>query len=81
MALEIRKYRFFGIAIFDLVSSFIGVILIFLLLWRVYFKNLNPLNFVIAAIILTIPIGIFSHVIFGVNTTLNNRLGLSDPPN
>jgi len=81
MTLEIRKYRFMGIAIFDLVSSFIGVIIIFLLVWMLRFRNLNPLIFVIAAILLTIPIGIFFHVIFGINTTLNKRLGLSNAPN
>jgi len=81
MTLEIRKYRFMGIAIFDLVSSFIGVIIIFLLVWRLRFRNLNPLIFILAAILLTIPIGIFFHVIFGINTTLNNRLGLSNAPN
>ncbi|NBO24407.1 MAG: hypothetical protein EBU93_04130 [Chlamydiae bacterium] len=81
MLAEIRKYRFYGISIFDLVSSFIGIILIFLLVWKWKFQNLNPLVFVIAAILLTIPIGIFVHVLFGVNTTLNSRLGLSNSPN
>ena len=80
MTLEIRKHRFYGIAIFDLVSSFIGVIIIFLVVWKWRFQNLNPMIFVIAAILLTIPIGIFFHVIFGVNTTLNKRLGLSNTP-
>jgi ABC-type uncharacterized transport system permease subunit len=77
---SLRRHRVFGIAIFDLVSSFIGVITIFLLVWRLRFQNISPWNFVIAGILLTIPIGIFFHIIFGVDTRLNSLLGLSNPP-
>ena len=77
---SLRKHRVFGIAIFDLVSSFIGIIITFLIVWRLRFQNISPLNFVIAGILLTIPIGIFFHIIFGVNTRLNSLLGLSNPP-
>jgi hypothetical protein len=41
---------------------------------------LNIYNFLIAAIIVTIPISITLHVLFGVNTQLDYFLGLSDKP-
>jgi hypothetical protein len=79
---EIRKkYRIFNIAIFDLVLAFIGVIFIFMIFWRIFFKSLPWWHFVLAAIILTIPIGIVFHIIFGVKTQLNYYLGLSDKSN
>jgi len=77
---SLRKHRMFGIAIFDLVSSFIGTVIIFMLIWKLKFQNISPWNFFIAGILLTIPIGIFFHVIFAVNTRLNSLLGLSNPP-
>lgn len=81
MALSIRKYKIFGLAIFDLVLSLIGMIIFFMIMWKWHFPDLNPLNFVIVAILLTIPVGIVFHVTFGINTTLNKTLGLSNSPN
>lgn len=78
---QLRSHKIFGLAIFDLVLSFVGIIIIFLLVWRIHFKNLDWWKFVIAAIVVTIPIGIVFHVLFGVNTQLNYRLGLSNEPN
>jgi len=78
--MEIRKYRIFGIAIFDLVTAIVGTIIIFLLLWKWHFSHKSPWPFVIAGTVLAIPIGIVVHIIFGINTTLNERLGLSDAP-
>lgn len=75
---NIRKYKIFGISIFDLVTSFLGMILLFVLAWKVHFPKLKWWVFIIAAIILTIPFGIIIHVFFGVNTKLNYTLGLSD---
>lgn len=80
MTLVIRKYKIFGLAIFDLSLSIIGMIGLFLIMWKWHFPKLNPWNFVITAIILTIPVGILFHVIFGVNTALNQKLGLSSSP-
>lgn len=76
--LSIRKYRIFGIAIFDTVLALIGLVGLFLLARWKHFPNLSIWPFIITGIILTIPIGIFFHVLFGVNTTLNYRLGLSE---
>lgn len=78
--LAIRKYRVFNIAIFDLVSSLIGMIIIFLIAKNKYFKELKIENFILAAIFVTIPIGITFHILFGVNTQLNHNLGLSKKP-
>jgi hypothetical protein len=59
---ELRKYRIDNIALFDLIGSFlIGV----LLSW--YFNNKK-------IILLIIPLGIITHIIFGVNSTLNQKL-------
>jgi hypothetical protein len=77
---QLRQYRIFGLALFDLVTSFVGLILIFLFAWKMSFSNLNPLIFILFAIILTIPVGIAFHVVFGVNTSLNYQLGLSNKP-
>jgi hypothetical protein len=79
MTLEIRKYKF-SLSIFDIVSAVIGMILLFLVIWKLYFNQLNIWNFIIAAIILSIPVGIVFHVIFGINSTLNYKLGLSNKP-
>lgn len=77
---NIRKHRIFGIAIFDLVSGAIGMILLFLLAWKVHFPKLDWWKFLVAALLLTIPFGIIIHVFFGVNSKLNYDLGLSNNP-
>ena len=79
--MEIRKYRIFGMAIFDLVFGVIGLTIAFLIAKHIFFPSLKTAPFVVAAILLTIPTGIIFHIIFGVNTSLNNRLGLSRAPN
>ncbi len=77
---KLRSYRIFGIALFDLIIAIIGTILILLLARFKWFSNLSITPFVLAGILLTIPLGIFFHIIFGVNTTLNYRLRLSNKP-
>lgn len=76
--LYLRSFRIFGIALFDLVLSMVVMILIFL--YMAPSPPLNQINFIVAAILLTIPLGIVVHVLFGINTTLNYYLGLSDKP-
>jgi hypothetical protein len=78
--LAIRKYKIFGLSIFDIVVGVIGTVAIFLGMWRWHFRQLKAWNFVLAGIVLTIPIGIAVHIIFGSNTTLNYKLGLSGRP-
>lgn len=77
---DLRSYKFFGLAIFDLSISFIFIISIFLLAWKIHFKNLDWWKFLIAALFVTIPIGITFHILFGINTKLNYDLGLSNKP-
>lgn len=77
----LRKYKIFGLAAFDLITSIFGMILLFLLMKKWHFSKINSQwSFIIAAILLTIPVGIVTHVIFGVNTALNMKLGLSGAP-
>lgn len=78
--LAVRKYKLFGLAIFDIVMSMIGLVLIFLIAKYKHFPNLKTRPFVIAGIMLAIPVGIVFHILFGTNTRLNYVLGLSNPP-
>jgi L-cystine uptake protein TcyP (sodium:dicarboxylate symporter family) len=78
--MSIRDHRIFGLAIFDLVTAILGMILLFLLAWKIHFPKLDWWKFVLAGLILAIPFGIIIHVIFGVNTKLNYKLGLSNSP-
>jgi hypothetical protein len=80
MSLSIRKYKFFGLAIFDIVSSIIGLVLVFVLVKYKHFPKLSTGPFIIAGILLAVPVGIVSHIIFNVNTQLNYTLGLSNKP-
>jgi NADH:ubiquinone oxidoreductase subunit 3 (subunit A) len=48
--------------------------------WRVHFKELDWWKFLIAAILVTMPLSITFHALFGVNTKLNYELGLSNKP-
>ena len=77
---NLRSHKIFGLAILDLSMSFIGIILLFMIAWNYHFKELHWWKFLIAAIIVTIPLSITFHVLFGVNTKLNYGLGLSNKP-
>ena len=80
MLKEIRSHKIFGLAIFDLVSSFIGIIVMFLIAWNYHFPHLDWWKFVLAAIVVTMPLSVLFHVLFGVNTQFNYILGLSYNP-
>ena len=75
-----KRIYIFGISIYDLLASLLVLILLFLHSHHKYFKNLPKINFIIAAIILVWPLGIIFHIIFGVNTEINSKLGLSYAP-
>jgi hypothetical protein len=77
---QLRSYKIFGLAAFDLILSMIGTILLCLLFRHIHFKELPVQNFILAGILLAIPLGIFFHIIGGVNTKLNYTLGLSNSP-
>ena len=74
---KIRSVRIFGIALFDLSLAIVGTVALMLLFWYVHYRDLKWWPFVIAGILLAVPLGIFFHVAFGINTTLNHKLGLS----
>ena len=56
------------------------MLIIFLVARYYHFRDMNIAPFIIAAILLTIPVGIIFHVMFGVNTKINSLLGLSHQP-
>jgi hypothetical protein len=78
---SLRSYKIFGISIFDLISAMIGLIIIFLIAKHYHFPNLTSTPFILAGILLAIPVGITFHIIFGTNTSLNYKLGLSNKTN
>jgi hypothetical protein len=77
---DLRSYKIFGLSIFDLVISFVFIITLFMVAWRIHYKNLNWCKFLLAAIFVTLPIAITFHILFGVDTKLNYELGLSNKP-
>lgn len=77
---QLRSYRIFDIAIFDVLSSMIFFSIIFIVSQRHYYPKLDWKKFILAAVLLAIPIGIVFHILFGVNTQLNYVLGLSNKP-
>ena len=66
----LRSYRINGIAIFDVIASIIGMVLIA--------DYIGISKF--AAAMSAIPIGIIVHAALGINTTLNYKLNISDMP-
>lgn len=77
---ELRKHRIFNIALFDLVMTVIGMIIIFVVIHNKHYPDLELKNFIVAGILLALPISIFAHALFGVDTQLNYVLGLSNAP-
>ena len=76
----LRSFKIFGLSIFDIILSIIGIDILFVLARNHFFITLPVKNFIIAGIFLAIPIGITFHILFGKNTTLNYQLGLSYKP-
>ena len=75
-----KRVHLFGISIFDLLAAVVGMLVIFIVARYYHFKDMNLAPFIIAAVLLTIPVGIVFHVMFGVNTRINFLLGLSHAP-
>lgn len=74
---KLRSYKALDLSLFDIVFGILGMVLIFLLCKKLYFKDLNYRPFIVAGVLLTIPVGIVAHVISGTDTALNRKLGLS----
>lgn len=77
---QLRSYRVYDIAMFDMVASMVGLAIILVVCQKKYFRNLDKNRFIVAGIVLAIPLGVFFHILFGVNTQLNYKLGLSNAP-
>jgi hypothetical protein len=86
---ELRKHKFFGLAIFDLTITFIFSFIIHSLLWfypldmkekneRTTFQYLS--SFVLI-VITFVGVGVITHRIFGVKSTLSGYLGLASLKN
>ena len=77
---ELRRPRVCGLVVFDTLLALIGLVVILTIAWKVHFRKLPYMNFVIVSFFILFPLAIFSHILVGVNTTLNYNLGLSDKP-
>ena len=73
---KLRSFRIKGIALFDLVGSFLIMILIAILLHRTVLSGYDRNKLILVFVILTIPLGIVTHYAFGIKTTLNKYIGL-----
>ena len=82
---KLRKPRVVGIAIFDLGISLVAGGIIGYIIWSRVTKNKKntrgcPLIPIVIGALSTIPIGIATHAALGIPTALNNKLGISGPP-
>lgn len=72
----LRTPRLFGIALFDFISAFIGIIGLLYL----HDSTREPHYYYAWATLLTLPIGVLSHIVSNTPTMLNYYLGLSERP-
>jgi len=77
---NLRRPRVCGLVVFDTLLALIGLIIVFIIAWKVYFSKLPFMNFVAVSVFILFPLAIFSHILVGVNTHLNYNLGLSYKP-
>lgn len=80
---ELRKYKIFNMAIFDLVGTFIIIFFIHLYMWlnvpKKNKENRNYIQYLISLLLLFITglgIGVIFHYIFKVNSALSRYIGL-----
>ena len=70
----IRSYRIFGIALFDLVCSYVGVFI-----FHKYLVGADkPFRSTLQLFFAVIPFGVLVHMLFGQHTFLNTKI-LDDP--
>lgn len=67
---ELRSWRIGGLAIFDIVLAVIAMVA---LSDYIGIKRIN-------GALMAIPVGMVVHILFGINTTLNYKLGISNAP-
>ena len=73
---SLRSVRIMGIALFDVVTAYLGLFLLFGLSRQHGTRQQNAL----LAAVFVLPIGILTHLAFGIPTMLNYDLGLSEYP-
>ena len=77
---ELRRPRVCGLVVFDTILALIGLVVILSIAWKVHFSKLPYINFAVVSFLILFPLAIFSHILVGVDTTLNYNLGLSGKP-
>lgn len=82
---DLRKYKIYKMAIFDLVMTFLFMFFIHLYMWRNIpdnqKKNRNYIQYIVSLILLLITslgLGVIMHYIAGVNSALSTYLGLNN---
>jgi len=85
---KLRKPKFFNMAIFDLVATFIGAFIVHILLWiypldmkeKEKRTSLQYISSLILIFIMFLGIGVIFHRIFGIKSALYAYLGFNDMP-
>ena len=72
----LRSFRIFGIALFDLIGTILGI----LIGLKVLFPNREVSFYISWTILLMMPLSVISHLIFRVPTQFNYYLELSRKP-
>ena len=84
----LRKPKFFNMAIFDLVGTFIGAFIIHMLLWMYPLdmkdkQKRTPGQYVLSLLLIFtmfLGLGVIFHRIFGIKSALSAYLGFNDMP-
>ena len=84
---DLRQYRIFNLALFDLAFGFVGAFIIHLLLWMypLEMKNkekrttLQYLGSLLLIFVMVVGLGVIVHRLVGVKSALSAHLGFNDP--
>lgn len=76
----LRKPKLFDIALFDVIGTYIGAYLSWLLIHKYNPEFTNGWIWTFLIFIILVIIGIFLHIITGTKTKLNYYMGLSENP-
>jgi len=77
---ELRSHRICNIALFDVIGSVLGIMIIIAIAQKHYRGTYHWKDSFLAGLICALPLGIFFHAITGTNTMLNYKLNLSELP-
>ena len=73
---QLRSYRIYGIALFDLFTAVIGIFMF----TYIVSSTLTYSQRLLWSVVFVIPVGVATHFILGIPTTLNYYLGISRLP-